>query len=391
MPASSAHPASPAPCRGTTIEAVDRELARCAGQWRYTAGPARGASLVRAPLRLDLGMAGPADCFPYCAVAAASSINASVLIDGVPPITASVHPGTGDHPVWSLGDAKVTAASLADLKGPLPEMEAVARTLATRVLLLPSADDLIALLGGRPAIALASTLPHGTGLGASSALWGSLVLALGRALNVELDYKTVHLVVLRSELELGAAGGWEDLTCLLGGWKLAASTPAQSLVPAVEHLCPSPAARDGLVRCLHLLWTGRARGSRAPFARLIHQLLEGVASVWSSVARFAAINSRLAAALVGGDTAYIREALALQWAAWTALTGDGTCTSSEQAFVAAVGELGGAARFAGAGDGGCMLVWSPENAHAAVEQLARSCLPHSRWLSWQLAQGVFVS
>jgi galactokinase/mevalonate kinase-like predicted kinase len=380
----------PIELRNEMVDRVVSELRRRRNGGSRRSHDPVGEVVVTAPVRLDLGMAGPADCAPYCLRAVASTVNASVLIGGA-GVEVVVRPAHGERSSWTAGGRCESVSSLCELEAePLRRTREIAATVALELLGLDAPDDLLCVLGRGTTVRLRSVLPIGTGLGVSSVVAGAFVLAVTRAVGVTLSYAEVALAVLLAELRAGGIGGWEDTTALLGAWKTACTEPSQPLVPAWKTLDLAPAVEEELASSLKLLWTGRrAETAGGAYDTVPERLGRRHQATEEAVDRLHVLNEQLAGDLRAGTCRGVPGVMRSQWRAWVEMTGGEWYHDGVRRFVEGVEAMGGAARFAGAGGGGVMLVWAPPEIRGAVEDVVVSSGPEMHWLPWATSCGVF--
>lgn len=214
-------------------------------------------------------------------------------------------------------------------------------------------------------ISTRSTVPAGSGLGASGSLGVALVTAChaanGVPLNPEAAAEMAHL--LETE-ELRVAGGKQDqYAAALGGFLfLEFQDPlvtATRLKPAIELV---RALESRLVLC----YTGSSRISGDAIARVIRGFESGDRAIVAALEGIG--DAALAArdALAAGDMEALAEAVEANWQRQQALDASQRTETIEriEAAARAAGAIGGKA--CGAGAGGCMLYIARADASEAV-------------------------
>lgn len=210
-----------------------------------------------------------------------------------------------------------------------------------------------------------STVPTGSGLGASGSLGVALVTAChaatGSPLNPEAAAEMAHL--LETE-ELRVAGGKQDqYAAALGGFLL---LEFRDPVVTATRLKPAPEFLRALESRLVLCYTGSSRISGEAIARVMGGFESGDRKIVAALegigdAAFAARD-----ALAVGDIEALAEVVEANWRHQQALDA-GQCTETIERIEAAA-KAGGAiaGKACGAGAGGCMLFVARADASDAV-------------------------
>ncbi|MGD8867510.1 MAG: hypothetical protein PVI01_07760 [Gemmatimonadales bacterium] len=225
-----------------------------------------------------------------------------------------------------------------------------------------------------------STVPAGSGLGASGSLGVALVTAChaatGMSLNPEAAAEMAHL--LETE-ELRVAGGKQDqYAAALGGFLL---LEFQDPVVTATRLKPAPDFLRALGSRLVLCYTGGSRISGEAIARVMDGFESGDRKIVAALEGIG--DAALAArdALAAGDIEALAQVVEANWRHQQALDAGQLTETIEQieAVAKAAGAIGGKA--CGAGAGGCLLFVSraegAEAVKAAVQAAGGTLLPIS--------------
>ena len=150
-----------------------------------------------------------------------------------------------------------------------------------------------------------SLLPHGSGLGTSSILAGTVCAAIAGALGCAYDPPSLVHLVLQLEQLLSTGGGWQDqVGGLCAGVKAAVSEPALPLrvrVVPVETAGAPSGAPSFLDDRLFLIYTGKTRLAKDLLQRVLRQWALRDNGVTSLVAGLRTNAVKMAAAVQRGD------------------------------------------------------------------------------------------
>lgn len=310
-----------------------------------------------APTRMDLA-GGTLDLWPLFALeGGAWTVNAALAI----PCEVWLVPRTGGVRLVSV-DADAGAAAEAPTAAQLPDggpLDLVVR--AVRHL-----DP-----GPGLQVVTRSGAPHGSGLGASSALLVALLAALARFTGRRL--RPAALVDLAHNLEaqsIGIPTGTQDYWAAIGGGVNALWYGLDGF--RRERLDAGPGA--GALRRLLETWvvlsfTGASRASARANWNMLRAYCERHPG---TPQRFRAIRDLAAearAALQGAaDPRRLAEVVAAEWAARRQLA-EGVTTPAVEAQMAAAARAGAlASKLCGAGGGGCMITLVSPGRRTAVQQ-----------------------
>ena len=209
----------------------------------------------------------------------------AVLMDGIKPIGAKVRRIPETHIILRLGQgSNATTLTLASYDDLADYNQPQARGALLKTALFcsgvierdPDTDlkkQLSNKYGGGLEIQSWSNLPHGSGLGTSSILAGTVLAALWTTVGKVYQIRDLTHTVLILEQMLTTGGGWKDQVGGLGGrLHLGSSKPSLPLLIEQKLLDVSPATVEALEKQFVLVYTGKTR--------LARDLLQNVVRRW---------------------------------------------------------------------------------------------------------------
>jgi len=209
--------------------------------------------------------------------------------------------------------------------------------------------------------------PAGSGLGGSSTLGIALAAALDRFTGRGLDPDRLLALVRGIETQvLAIPTGEQDYHPALRGGVL-------GLRYTVEGTCVDRLRADlqAMQRRTVLVDTGQSRNSGLSNWDICKRHLDGDASVRAALQATSDAAHEVRAAIEASDYDAIGEALGREWQARLRLSPAVTDARIDAIIAAglAAGARGG--KVCGAGGGGCLVLWTPENRREAVAESAR--------------------
>ena len=323
---------------------------------------------ARSPLRLDLA-GGWTDTPPYCFEFGGSVLNVAVLLNGQPPIQVFVRPIS--KPEFRLRSIDLGATedirSFAELSSfrddrsgfSLPKAAlALAGFLPTFISGTPprTLPELLKKFGGGLEISLLSAVPKGSGLGTSSILAATLLVALSRACNLGWDVLDIYQRVLSIEQLLTTGGGWQDQAgALFGGVKLIQTGQGLVQTPSVRYL-PGQLIGDAHANhTLLLYYTGVTRLAKGILKEIVHDMFLGRSATIRTLGLIRINSQHLHQALQEDDQSSMHRCIARSWDLNRRLDPDTTTPQIESIIRTAGADLA-ACKLLGAGGGGYMLL-----------------------------------
>ena len=321
---------------------------------------------ARAPTRVDLA-GGTVDLWPlHLLLDRPLTVNAAIDVEA----TATVE--TAETPGWEIvsRDRRITCripagASLQEAIGAAPEAVTFIARLAHHFL----------AGGGRVTrsqalrITTSCRAPAGSGLGGSSALGIALASALDRFSGSGLDAgQILHLTRAVETQVLSIPTGEQDYHPALHGGVLALHYTVQGT--RVERLDVDAAE---LRRHILLIYTGVSRNSGISNWDIYKRYLDGDRVVRSSLQAISDAAHALREGLIAGRWPAVGSALAEEWVARRRLSPAVTDERIDRLIDGAreTGALAG--KVCGAGGGGCVVLWLPEEGvRDAVEARIRA-------------------
>jgi len=332
---------------------------------------------ARAPARIDLA-GGWSDTPPYCMRHGGAVLNMAVDLNGQPPIQAFVRRCEARHIVirsidLGIEDRFDTYPELTPNVGPNGGF-GIARTALALSGFHPafnggafdSLDAQLRAFGGGIELTLLAAVPKGSGLGTSSILGGTVLGAL--AVFCGLDWDTGEIVrrTLALEQLLGSGGGWQDqVGGLQPGIKLVQTRPGLVQEPE-SHWLPQAwlEAPETAGRFL-LYYTGITRTARSILAGIVRGMFLNLGSQLELIDAIKANAGQCAGAMIRGDADAVARAIARSWTLNQRLD-SGTNVPAVRELLDRCGSRLSAAKLAGAGGGGYLLLMARSVADAAA-------------------------
>jgi D-glycero-alpha-D-manno-heptose-7-phosphate kinase len=234
-------------------------------------------------------------------------------------------------------------------------------------LTLPKAVTYYFKIRGGLTIFMASQVPPGTGLGSSSSAAVSMIKAL--AFWCGLDLGPAEVAELACHIEIGKMkmpiGKQDQYAAAFGGLNCIRFSRGGV---AVEPLRISPETHAALDRGLMLFFTGTSRESSTILRRQEKASREGDERTMDRLDTIKALGLEIRKALEKGDLAAFGELLHQSWMNKREVTNGITNPFLDQCYQVARenGALGG--KVTGAGGGGFMMLYCPQNQQAAVTE-----------------------
>jgi fucokinase len=317
---------------------------------------------VSSPARIDLG-GGWTDTPPFCYDWGGTVLNIAVELNGRCPIRATVERIA--EPVircvsTQTGEA-VTWRDAAELMTP-PEAGstvAIPRACLQLVALLQNGETLQEALGRRGGgieIRTEVHLPVGSGLGASSILAATVMVALSEMEGRPLDDQTLSTEVLRLEQLLTTGGGWQDhVGGTVAGAKLLNTGPGREQRIRVRPVEWSPQRMAEFEQRLVLCDTGIQRMARDLVRQVVCSYLARETHTVQALHGIKTIATEMAYAMSEGEWDYFGSLMDRHWQ--LNLRMDPHMTNALiDSLLASVRPLIAGAKLAGAGGGGFMMM-----------------------------------
>jgi fucokinase len=238
---------------------------------------------VQAAARIDFG-GGWTDTPPYSIETGGTVLNSAVTFEDVHPITVDGAWLDGHRLVFESGDIQATLKPrcLGDVLQYSDPADPFALLKAAAILsgLVPATgdpatpiQDAISHLGAGLCLTTRTSIPRGSGLGASSILAGAVLACVARMTGRQLPHRALFGEVLSLEQMLTTGGGWQDqVGGLVGGIKLITTAPGLPQRIDVQSVQLSERTSKELSDRLLLVYTGQQR--------LAKNLLRSMMGLW---------------------------------------------------------------------------------------------------------------
>ncbi|MGA4577343.1 bifunctional fucokinase/fucose-1-phosphate guanylyltransferase [Limisphaera sp. VF-2] len=341
---------------------------------------------ARSPVRLDLA-GGWTDTPPYCLEHGGRVVNVAVDLNGQPPI--QVFAKCIPEPVLVIRSIDLSAETrlrtFADLEayGEPGNPFGLARAALALAGFLPrfhvhggfaSLEEQLREFGGGIELSLVAAVPKGSGLGTSSILGMTLLAALSDLCGLDWDRETLCQKTLVLEQLLGTGGGWQDqVGAMERGVKLIETRPGLRQTPQLHWLPQHLLEQPPVAQCFLLYYTGLTRLARNILGEVVRSMFLNDAPSLAVLEEIGRNAERAALAIQRCDAAGLAECIRESWRLNQQLD-PGTNPPGVQAILDAVASDLAAAKLAGAGGGGylLMLARDPFAAQRIRERLTRN-------------------
>jgi D-glycero-alpha-D-manno-heptose-7-phosphate kinase len=232
---------------------------------------------------------------------------------------------------------------------------------------LPKAITYYFSVHGGVDVFLASQVPPGTGLGSSGSVAVSMIKALAFWCGLDLGPAETAELACYIEIEkMGMPVGRQDQYAAAFGGLNCITFSRDGVV--VEPLSLPPGTREGLEKGLMLFFTGTSRQSSTILRRQSKASRQGDADTLRRLDAIKSLGIEIRAALEAGDLDFFGQLLHRSWLQKRELTEGVTNSFLDQCYQAARenGALGG--KVTGAGGGGFLLLFCPEEHQDAVTE-----------------------
>ena len=361
----------------------------------------------RAPARLDLA-GGWTDTPPFSLEFGGCVLNASVLLNGQPPVQAfarvmeeplirirSIDRGTHvDVPDWetlidfvqAAGEFSLVKAALvlsgfgSDVHGSLSK---------------PSLRQRMMEFGGGLELTTLAAIPKGSGLGTSSILGAVILAVIHRVLGRNLTPTELFHGVLRLEQMLTTGGGWQDqIGGVVDGLKLVSTDPGLVPRPDIRYLPDDALEPTKNMGCTLLYYTGITRLAKGILKQVVGRYLNRDRKTMSTLREIGDLAPMMADAIARKDMSTFGKMIDHAWRLNKRLDPNSTNEEIEQLLARVRPHLFGA-KLLGAGGGGFLLMVckSPEDAAAVRRMLEREPPnPRARFFDFAVSdQGLAVT
>ncbi len=266
---------------------------------------------VKLPVRVNFG-GGWSDTPPHCLEQGGTVLNAAVLLNGEPPVFASIQPIDERHIVLETVDngKKEIFHDIKDLQNYGDPFDAFALLKASLIVAGvvsldgdASFEKLIDLLGGGIHIKTGvKNIPRGSGLGTSSILAAALVTAIFRWFSIEKTKSEISKVVLSVEQLMSTGGGWQDQCgAIFDGVKLLETDSGIDQAVRAKMLLLDKKTQTELSERLCLIYTGQRRLARNLLREIVGKYISGDETAVSVLYEMQRVSRLMANCLENGD------------------------------------------------------------------------------------------
>jgi fucokinase len=344
------------------------------------------------PVRVDLA-GGWSDTPPICNEVGGSVVNVALMLRGQLPIQVVAkleEPRRGEQPViritsTDLGDTRVITETtdLAE-RGDPTRWSSLAENALVLTGVAPADPrkplrKWLKTVGGSVSLTMFSAVPKGSGLGTSSILGAATIHCLDRVFGRERSPKELFAATSALEQMLSTRGGWQDqVGGVLGGFKIARTTPGALQLPEVERIAVPQALSAELASRALLYFTGERRMAKNILENVVWNWLLQVPSAVDAVERLQSNAERMRISLAEGSLEAILTELT-EYTRCKRQIDPGSCPRSFDELASRWKRELSAWSFAGAGGGGFMVLVAKSAAHAeTLRERIRRDPPHPR-------------
>lgn len=341
---------------------------------------------ARSPVRLDLA-GGWTDTPPYCLEHGGSVVNVAVDLNGQPPIQVFAkcipEPELVIRSIDLSAETRLRTYAEVEAYGEPGDAFGLARAALALAGFAPrfhvhggfaSLEEQLREFGGGIELSLVAAVPQGSGLGTSSILGMTLLAALSDLCGLGWDRETLCQRTLVLEQLLGAGGGWQDqVGAMERGVKWVETRPGLRQSPRLHWLPQHLFEQPPLSQCLLLYYTGLTRLARNILGEIVRSMFLNASRSLAVLEEIGWNAERTALAIQRCDAAGLAECIRESWRLNQQLD-PGTNPPGVQAILEAVASDLAAAKLAGAGGGGYLLMVArdPAAAQRIRERLTRN-------------------
>lgn len=356
----------------------DRYLAKCFGRiragilqqedgaafYRQSCAIAADRVRVQSPLRVNWG-GGWSDTPPYCMENGGTVLNAAILLSGEKPVEVTLK---------RLEEKKIVLDSRdMDVHGEFTDIEALQQTgdpydpfalqkaaLIVCGIIPETGGDLTEILtrmgGGFCMNSEVTNVPKGSGLGTSSILAATCVMALLDFTGMTYTREDVFDRVLRMEQLMGTGGGWQDqVGGIVDGVKLIRTQPGLKQKIQVEQVVLPQRMQALLEKRFCLIYTGQRRLARNILRDVVGRYLGNCPENVEALKAVQAVAEEMRSALVRSDLAQFAALMNRHWELSKIIDKGTTNGAIDQIFLA-IDDLIDGKMICGAGGGGFLQV-----------------------------------
>ena len=335
---------------------------------------------ARSPVRFDLAGAWT-DTPPYTMRYGGKVINLAANLNGQPPIQVfcrrTSEPQVRIHSIdLGLTETVTELKAIRDYRDPQSPFALPKAALC--LLGIFDGDDSATLadhlkkLGGGLEITLLCAVPKGSGLGTSSILGATIIIALARVFGINITTDELFLQVLDLEQMLTTGGGWQDqIGAMVGGLKCVESPAGLRPIPIIHQLDTALFEDPHTHRCMTLFYTGITRLAKNILQDVVTSVNEATPAYLFTHDHLKELADRAREAIALRSLPKLARVLAGSWAT-NKLMHASTTNDEVEALLSATRPLWSGMKLYGAGGGGYAMFVSesPEQADKLREVLA---------------------
>ena len=332
--------------------------------YRKTCSITTDSVCVKSPLRVNWG-GGWSDTPPYCIENGGTVLNAAILLNGEKPVQVTLTRLKEEKIVFDSRDM--------DVHGEFTEIEALQQTgdpydpfalqkaaLIVCGIIPKSGGNLHEILsrmgGGFCMNSEVTNVPKGSGLGTSSILSATCVMALLQFTGMSYTRDEVFDRVLLMEQIMGTGGGWQDqVGGIAAGVKLISTHPGLKQHIRVEQIALAEKTKSLLKDRFFLIYTGQRRLARNILRDVIGRYLGNVTESVEALKSIQDIAVCMSHALMQDDIDQFATLMNHHWALSKIIDKGTTNGAIEQIFLA-IEDLIDGRMICGAGGGGFLQV-----------------------------------
>lgn len=340
---------------------------------------------ARSPLRIDFA-GGWTDTPPYSIEHGGNVVNAAIELNGQPPLQVFVKPSK--HFQIIIHSIDMGASETISEYSQLADFHKVGSpfSLPKAALTLcgfsqqfcteryASLNDQLRAFGSGIEITLLSAVPAGSGLGTSSILGSTILLALSDFCSLGWNADEICNRTLALEQLLTTGGGWQDqYGGMRPGIKLLRSTSGWLQRPTIDWLPEKIFTDTNLSPCHLLYYTGLTRTAKNILTEIVRRMMLNDGLTLDLLKEMRQHAEATAAAIQRCDYQMFARCIKQSWE-YNKMLDNSTCTEAIQHIIDLIDDYSSGVKLTGAGGGGFLYIAAkdPEAAERIKQTLNKN-------------------